>query len=171
VAPDLTLALATFPTPIGPLTVAASSDGIVATSAGDADELAEDLGRQPGIAVVRGGRNAALRDAGRELERYFVRRLRAFTTPVDLRLARTPFARSVLDVTRSIPYGELWTYGDVAGGAGRPRAARAAGSVLAHSPMELFIPCHRVVPAGPGFGFYGGADDRRAFLLRLERAI
>ena len=86
-------------------------------------------------------------------------------------LARTPLARSILEVTRAIPYGELWTYGDVAAAAGRPGAARAAGSTLAHCPIEIFIPCHRVVPAGPGLGAYGGDEDRRATLLRLEHAI
>jgi methylated-DNA-[protein]-cysteine S-methyltransferase len=109
--------------------------------------------------------------AARELDRDFATRLRTFTTPVDLRLARTAFAFTVLEATRQIPFGELRTYGDVAAAAGRPGAARAAGTVLAHSPMELFVPCHRVVPAGPGLGSYGDADDRRATLLRLERAI
>jgi methylated-DNA-[protein]-cysteine S-methyltransferase len=73
-------------------------------------------------------------------------------TPADLRLVGTPFARSVLEVTQTIPFGEMWTYGDVAAHAGRPGAARAAGSALARSPIELFVPCHRVVPAGPSLG-------------------
>jgi O6-methylguanine-DNA--protein-cysteine methyltransferase len=38
-------------------------------------------------------------------------------------------------------------------------------------PIELWIPCHRIVPSGPGFGTYGDHPDRREFLLRLERAI
>jgi methylated-DNA-[protein]-cysteine S-methyltransferase len=114
-----------------------------------------------------GGRVAA---AGRELERYFAGRLRRFRTPVDLRLGGSSFGRTVLEVVHSIPYGELWTYGDVAGLAGRPGAARAAGTWLRRSPIELFVPCHRVVPSGPGLGTYGD-DGRRATLLRLERAI
>jgi methylated-DNA-[protein]-cysteine S-methyltransferase len=114
---------------------------------------------------------AALRAATRDLEAYFAGRPRPATTPVDLRLVGTPFARAVLDVTRTIPYAELWTYGDVAAAAGRPGAARAAGSALARCPIEIFVPCHRVVPAGSGLGTYGGADDRRATLLRFEGAI
>jgi methylated-DNA-[protein]-cysteine S-methyltransferase len=72
---------------------------------------------------------------------------------------------------RTIPYGEMWTYGDVAAAAGSPRAARAAGSALRRCPVEVFVPCHRVVPNGPGLGRYGGDEDRRAHLLRLEGAI
>jgi methylated-DNA-[protein]-cysteine S-methyltransferase len=67
--------------------------------------------------------------------------------------------------------GDPRELGDVAQKAGRPGAARAAGSALAKSPIELFVPCHRVVPSGPGLGRYGGAEDRRATLLRFEGAI
>ncbi|MGH2679881.1 MAG: MGMT family protein, partial [Actinomycetota bacterium] len=48
---------------------------------------------------------------------------------------------------------------------------RAAGSALARCPIELFVPCHRVVRAGPSLGSYGGYDERRLFLLRLEGAL
>ncbi len=166
-AADLRLRHATVPTPFGPFTIVASDDGIVATTTGDPRELVDELARRLGVT----SREAALRAATRDLERYFAGDRGPFRAPVDLRLARTPFGRAVLEVTRTIPYGELWTYGDVAAAAGRRGAARAAGSTLAHCPMELFIPCHRVVPAGPGLGSYGGADDRRATLLRLEGAI
>ena len=166
-APDLTLRHTTVTTPFGPFTIVASGDGVVATTTGDARELVDELARRLGVA----SREAALRAATRDLERYFTGDRGPFRAPVDLRLARTPFARAVLEVTRTIPYGELWTYGDVAAAAGRPGAARGAGSALAHCPIELFVPCHRVVPAGPGLGSYGGADDRRATLLRLEGAI
>jgi methylated-DNA-[protein]-cysteine S-methyltransferase len=116
-------------------------------------------------------RAAALRAATRDLEAYFGGRRAPMRTPADLLLVGTPFARTVLEITQTIPYGEMWTYGDVAGKAGRPGAARAAGSALARSPIELFVPCHRVVPSGPGLGSYGGSEDRRATLLRFERVI
>jgi methylated-DNA-[protein]-cysteine S-methyltransferase len=166
-AADLTLRIATFPTPLGPFTVVCSADGVVATTTADSARLQDELARRLRTAV----RPAALRAAARDLDGYFAGRSRVFRTPVDLRLAATPFARSILEVVHAIPYGELWTYGDVAGHAGRPRAARAAGTVLAHAPIELFVPCHRVVPSGPGFGSYGGDDDRRRWLLRHEGAI
>ena len=169
-AADLTLRHLTVTTPVGPFSIVASSIGVVATTSGDVEELLDRLTSSLG-AVVRATPDAALRATARELERYFAGRLRVFRTAVDLRLARTPLARSILEIVRAIPYGELWTYGDVAAAAGRPGAARAAGSTLAHCPIEVFVPCHRVVPAGPGFGSYGGAEDRRASLLRLEHAI
>ena len=65
----------------------------------------------------------------------------------------------------------MWTYGDVAAAAGAARGGRAAGSTLARCPIELFVPCHRVVRAGPRLGSYGRHDDRRRFLPRLEGAL
>lgn len=168
-AADLTLGYATFPSPLGPFTVVASPDGVVATTTDDPDVVLEEVVARLGASARPGGRTVAR--AGREVDGYFARRVRRFSTPVDLRLAATPFARAVLEVTCRVPYGELWTYGDVAALAGRPRAARGAGTALRRCPIELFVPCHRVVPAGPGLGRYGGDEDRRSFLLRLERAI
>ena len=169
-ATHLILRHLTVATPLGDLSIVGSPIGVMATTSDDVQTLLGQLvGRLD--ADVRATPDARLRSAARELDRYFAGRLRVFRTPVDLRLARTPLARGILEVTRAIPYGELWTYGDVAAAAGRPGAARAAGSTLAHAPIEIFIPCHRVVPAGPGLGNYGGDDDRRATLLRLERAI
>lgn len=168
-AADLALRFATFPTPIGPFTVLASDDGVLATSTDDPDAFLDDL--VPRVGGVARHDRRGLAGTGHELDRYFSGRLRRFTAPVDLSVVTTPFARAVLEVTRTIPYGELRTYGDVAAAAGRPGAARGAGSALRRCPIELFVPCHRVVPAGPGLGRYGGEDDRRAFLLRLEGAI
>ncbi len=162
-AADLTLHVATFPSPLGRFTVVTSPDGVVATTTGDPQELAGSMGV--------GLRARPMPSVGRELASYFAGRLRRFRAPVDLSLAGTPFSRDVLRAVMEVPYGELRTYGDVASAAGRPGAARAAGSALARCPIELFVPCHRIVPSGPGLGRYGDAEDRRAFLLRLEGAI
>jgi methylated-DNA-[protein]-cysteine S-methyltransferase len=169
VAAALTLAARTFPTPLGPFTVIVSPDGVLATTIDDPGPLLADLAARLRAAIEPQGRGLAR--VGRELDSYFSGRLRAFETPVDLRLAPTSLSRRILEVVHRIPYGEMWTYGDVAAMAGRPGAARAAGGALRRCPVELFVPCHRVVPAGPGLGSYGGDEDRRAFLLRLEGAI
>ena len=68
----------------------------------------------------------------------------------------------------AIPYGELVTYGDVAASAGSLRAGRAAGGALSRCPIELFVPCHRVVHAGGTIGGYGRHEDRKRWLLRHE---
>ncbi len=87
---------------------------------------------------------------------------------VDLR-GLTSFERSVLEKTREIPSGEVRPYAWVAREIGRPRAVRAVGTALAHNPIPLLIPCHRVVRSDGATGAYslGGAEVKRE-VLRAE---
>jgi methylated-DNA-[protein]-cysteine S-methyltransferase len=86
---------------------------------------------------------------------------------VDLEWA-TPFQQALADALRAIPYGETVTYGELAALAGRPGAARAAGTFCARNRFGLVVPCHRVVGADGlgGYGSLGPAYKRR--LLQLE---
>jgi len=164
VASDLIVLLRTMvDTPLGRFAMFCGDRGIVATAFGD--ELPEHL--------IRESREARrdLAAARREVKAYFAGRLTAFETPVDLSSVGDGFPRWVLELVRRIPYGQLWTYGDVAAAAGAARGGRAAGSALARCPIELFVPCHRVVRAGPSLGSYGRHDDRRRFLLALEGSL
>jgi O-6-methylguanine DNA methyltransferase len=79
----------------------------------------------------------------------------------------TTFQVAVWQATRSIVYGETATYAEVAGLAGRPRAARGAGAALAVNRAGLLVPCHRVVAAN-GIGGYGARPERKRALLDLE---
>jgi len=68
---------------------------------------------------------------------------------------------------RALPPGELVTYGELAALAGRPGAARAAGTFCARNRLAPFVPCHRVVAAGGlgGYGSLGPAYKRRLLAL------
>ena len=70
----------------------------------------------------------------------------------------TEFQRRVLQVTQSLPYGATVTYGQLAELAGRPGAARAAGTTMASNRIPLIIPCHRVVASGGKLGGYSAAQ-------------
>ena len=165
------LHLTSLPTPIGELTLVCSATGVIATMF-DAEGTAESLTRiEHALVVPPVGGGGCSRVARREVESYLAGRRREFSVPPDLSLVPHGFRRRVLEVVATIPYGELWTYGDVAGMAGSPRAARAAGTALAGCPIELFVPCHRVVHAGGTLGGYGRHEDRKRWLLRHEGAI
>jgi methylated-DNA-[protein]-cysteine S-methyltransferase len=71
-------------------------------------------------------------------------------------------------VLRAVPRGEVVTYGELAALAGRPGAARAAGTFCARNRLSPFVPCHRVVAAS-GLGSFGslGVDYKRR-MLELE---
>jgi O-6-methylguanine DNA methyltransferase len=80
----------------------------------------------------------------------------------------TPFQEALAGALRSVPWGEVVTYGELSALAGRHRAARAAGTFCAENRFSLFVPCHRVVSVG-GIGGYGslGVEYKRR-LLELE---
>jgi methylated-DNA-[protein]-cysteine S-methyltransferase len=80
----------------------------------------------------------------------------------------TAFQRAVVETLRSVRWGEVVTYGELAALSGYPNAQRAAGSVCAHNRFPLVVPCHRVIAAN-GIGLYGasGVEYKRR-LLELE---
>jgi O-6-methylguanine DNA methyltransferase len=80
----------------------------------------------------------------------------------------TPFQRSLAEVLRGLPRGDVVSYGELAALAGYPGAQRAAGTFCARNRFMFLVPCHRVVGAD-GIGGYGSAGvgvKRR--LLALE---
>lgn len=166
------LRYAHVPTPIGAFTVVCSQRGVVATAFSDACEdpgAAVDFLESHHAGPLRPAPRA-LRAAASDVRDYFAGRIRAFATPVDLSAMAPGFSRRVLETTGSIPFGELWTYGDVAERAGSPRGGRAAGGALSRCPIELFVPCHRVVHASSTIGGYGRHEDRKRWLIEHERS-
>jgi O-6-methylguanine DNA methyltransferase len=89
--------------------------------------------------------------------------------PVDI-VGLPPFQRRILEALRTIPRGEVRPYSWLARETGVPRAARAVGSAMAHNPVPLLLPCHRVVPAGGGIGDYAYGAPVKRELLRREGA-
>jgi methylated-DNA-[protein]-cysteine S-methyltransferase len=106
------------------------------------------------------------------------RRLQAFFAgepdnflDVDLDLEEDGFFAECARALRAVPRGEVVTYGELAALAGRPGAARAAGTFCGRNKLGVFIPCHRVVSAG-GIGTFGdlGIDYKRR-MLALEGVV
>jgi len=82
-----------------------------------------------------------------------------------------PFTRSVLNACRSIKFGQMVSYKELAGQLGRPNACRAVGNALAANPMPLIIPCHRVIRDDSslgGFSAPGGTALKRRLLLHEQ---
>lgn len=77
------------------------------------------------------------------------------------------FCRRVVAVVRRIPGGKVASYGEVAAAAGRPRAARAVGNILASSAVRG-APCHRVIAAQGRLGGFGGNLPLKRSLLAQE---
>ena len=80
----------------------------------------------------------------------------------------SPFQAELARALQAVPWGEVVSYGELAALAGRPGAARAAGSFCAQNRFALILPCHRVV-AADGIGGYGMSGvERKRRLLALE---
>lgn len=87
--------------------------------------------------------------------------------PLDLSSV-TPFTLEVLKILKSIPFGEVLTYREVAERIGKPLAARAIGQACGRNPLPLIIPCHRVISSGKGIGGFTGGVDIKTQLLDFE---
>ncbi|MBT2727715.1 MGMT family protein [Bacillus sp. ISL-75] len=59
----------------------------------------------------------------------------------------TPFTENVVEIIRSIPEGKVATYGQIAGLAGSPRAARQVVRALHSMSKKHRLPWHRVINA------------------------
>jgi methylated-DNA-[protein]-cysteine S-methyltransferase len=152
--------------PVGHLLVASGQRGLCRISF-DPDEELDRLERTFGRRILRvPGRLEPVR---RQLDEYFEGRRREFELEPDLALL-PEFQRTVLHELVRVPFGEVTTYGALAGRVGHPRAARAVGGALNRNPIPIVVPCHRVVGStGSLVGYAGGLDKKRA-LLHLEGA-
>ena len=149
--------------PIGDLLVAATGRGL-ARIYFDPVGQEEELARIYGVRVLR----SPLDDVRRELDEYFDGSRTSFDLPLDLRVA--PFHAEVLRELALVPYGRTSTYGTLAAKVGRPRAARAVGTVMHNNPIPIVLPCHRIVGANGSLTGYAGGLDVKRRLLELEGA-
>jgi methylated-DNA-[protein]-cysteine S-methyltransferase len=139
------------PSPFGDVTVVVGPRGLRTISLPGDDQPDEEVG----------ARDAQV---ARQLDAWFNGRRHEFDLVIDLDTI-DGFRRTVLEtLTREVPWGETVTYGELAGMAGRPRAARAVGSAMRNNPLPFVIPCHRVTAAGGKIGGYGGG--RNAIALK-----
>ncbi|HLE22744.1 MAG TPA: methylated-DNA--[protein]-cysteine S-methyltransferase [Anaerolineales bacterium] len=155
---------------VGPLWVAVTDHGLAAVTYGGSEaEFAGRVGRRLRSTPVRSTeRTVAVR---RELDEYLRGRRTSFSVPVDLRHV-TPFQRSVLEAARSVPRGQVASYGDIGRRIGKPGAARAVGQALGSNPVPIVVPCHRVLASDGSLGGYSGRGGLRTKrrLLALEGA-
>lgn len=141
---------AQYDSPLGPLVL--RSNGTALTS------------MQFGSAVEQGDKTV-FADAFRWLDAYF--------SGVELPrpsvfLSTSPFRLKVWEQCSDIPYGQSRSYSELARAAGCPGASRAVGTALAHNPLLIIIPCHRVIPASGSVGQYAAGRALKRQLLELE---
>ena len=90
--------------------------------------------------------------------------------PLHLLLRGTNFQIKVWQALLQIPAGEIFSYSQLAGLSGKPRAQRAVGTALAHNRIALLIPCHRVIRENGDSGQYRWGSERKSALIAYESA-
>ncbi|KOP65043.1 [Fe-S]-binding protein [Bacillus sp. FJAT-18019] len=159
-------------TPIGSLTVCATEKGLCLIEFGSfyvKEAVIQQWSR------TWAGNGGYTRDEARlapvvtQLKQYFSGELKEFDLPLDLR--GTSFQLQVWEALKSISYGMMCSYKDVAESIGRPKAVRAVGGANNKNPVPIVVPCHRVIGADGALIGYGGGPEIKRALLTLEGAM
>ena len=105
----------------------------------------------------------------RQIHEYLQATRKQFLLALDL-LHCSQFQKVVLDEVMHIPYGETTTYGAIAKSIGNSKASRAIGNALAHNPLPIIVPCHRVIRSDGSIGGYLASPQNniKIYLLSLE---
>jgi methylated-DNA-[protein]-cysteine S-methyltransferase len=144
----------TVPSPLGDLVVEGTEDAVTAIHFPDRIPGGDDTA-------------APLLEAKRQLDAYFAGELTEFDLPLEPATGG-PFDRAVWGMLAQIPYGETWSYGDVAKAIGKPTSVRAVGAANGRNPIPIVVPCHRVIGANGSLTGFGGGLPAKKLLLELE---
>ncbi|MGK0551629.1 methylated-DNA--[protein]-cysteine S-methyltransferase [Enterococcus faecalis] len=116
--------------------------------------------------------NSFTYQAKKEILEYLAGQRTEFTVPLSFTTGTT-FQRQVWQTLMKIPYGQTWSYLQVATALGKPKAVRAIGQANSKNPWPLIVPCHRVIGKNGQLVGYCGSNDTDALatkqsLLTLE---
>ncbi len=150
----------TIDTPLGKMTIQANDEGLLGAWFETQTTQPEALGRHDGSLP-------ALREAEKQLTEYFSGQRCEFSLP--LAAKGTPFQMQVWHALTTIPYGETWSYQDLADAIGNPKAVRAVGLANGKNPISIIVPCHRVIGKNGKLTGYAGGVERKEKLLKLEQ--
>jgi len=152
-------------TPLGPISFVAGDQGLRCTSFHNLSTLKQQNPHTEGQPSLIGFET--IKSLLRAMVRYLNGDSQSFDVEIDWNNLNG-FQRQVLELTYSIPYGTLMTYGEIAKQLHKPGAARSVGRALGSNPMPIIIPCHRVIGADGSLRGYLGGIHKKTFLLELE---
>jgi methylated-DNA-[protein]-cysteine S-methyltransferase len=152
----------TMESPVGQLTLVASSEGLAAI-------LWEN--DRPGRVRLElseiDNTNPILVDTERQLKEYFDGQRTSFSVPLDF--VGTDFQQKVWRALLTIPFGETRSYGQIAKQIGSAAAIRAVGAANGRNPISIIGPCHRVIGSNGKLTGYAGGLAAKELLLNLEK--
>lgn len=150
----------TYTSPLGVMTLQANDDGMLGAWFETQTTQPENLGE-----YVEG--HQILSDVITQLDEYFSGQRKIFDIP--LAANGTEFQKKVWQALTTIPYGQTWSYQDLANAIDNPKAVRAVGLANGKNPISIVVPCHRVIGKNGKLTGYAGGVERKAQLLELEK--
>ncbi|SIR17254.1 methylated-DNA--[protein]-cysteine S-methyltransferase [Halanaerobium kushneri] len=110
---------------------------------------------------------AVLLETKKQLDQYFAGARKKFELP--LKIEGTDFQKRVWKQLIEIPYGDTFSYKEVAEAISNDKAYRAVGNANNRNSIPLIIPCHRVTASNGKLGGYGAGIWRKKWLLKHEK--
>ncbi|WP_299461702.1 methylated-DNA--[protein]-cysteine S-methyltransferase, partial [uncultured Microscilla sp.] len=156
-------------TPLGPMFVAATDQGICLLEFVDRKMLETELKDLQRLlqAQIMVGENQYIEQAKTEVAAYFEGKLQVFEVPLDT--PGTDFQQLVWGALQNVPYGKTATYQQQAKRIDNVQAVRAVGTANGANRVSIIVPCHRVIGKNGQLTGYGGGLERKRWLLDFER--
>lgn len=150
----------TYTSPLGVMTLQANDDGMLGAWFETQTTQPENLGEYVEDHLILG-------DVITQLDEYFSGQRKIFNIPLSAN--GTEFQIKVWQALTTIPYGQTWSYQDLANAINNPKAVRAVGLANGKNPISIIVPCHRVIGKNGKLTGYAGGVERKAQLLELEK--
>jgi methylated-DNA-[protein]-cysteine S-methyltransferase len=165
-----TFGLDRLQTPIGTALLVTDADGVLRALDWEDHEprMKQLLRLQYGAVVLQDARSP--KDIRAALRGYFKGDLDCLSR-IRWRVAGTPFQHKVWTALPRIKPGTTMSYGALAAKLGTPRAMRAVGHANGSNPINVVVPCHRLIGANGSLVKYGGGLERKRWLLEHEGAV
>lgn len=156
-------------TPIGPMFICATDEGICLLEFIDRKDIKGQLERLSKCLnrVIFTGENNHIVLAKQQLDEYFSGNRHNFE--LSLFMPGTPFQQQVWQCLSHIEYGETSSYQQQSIVLGNPKAIRAMASANGRNRLAIIIPCHRVIGKDGSLTGYAGGLARKQWLLDHEK--
>lgn len=164
-----TILLQRVTTPLGPMFMGATEQGICLLEFVDRVRLETELSDLQRLlqAKILLGNNQHSQQLKEELAAYFKGERQDFE--VALHMLGTAFQQEAWNALLEVPYGTTSTYSQQARTINRPKAVRAIANANGGNRISIVIPCHRIIGKDGQLRGYGGGLERKQWLLDFER--
>ena len=159
---------ATYKSPVGNLLIAAKDNKLIGLWIENQkyylSDFKEEMAEREDIEILTKTKSW--------LDRYFNRE-KPDINELDINLIGSEFRKSVWEILKTIPYGKVVTYNDIAKKIAEQKgiskmSAQAIGEAVGHNPISIIVPCHRVVGTNGSLTGYAGGIEKKIQLLELE---